>query len=424
MEVIIINDYGHVTGGSTSVAVASALGLAQAGHMVTYFCAVGPVAPGLLRQKNLTVVCLEQSEISKDPNRWRALTQGLRNREAVDCLTALLAEKDPRRTVVHVHTWTKALSPFALALAANRGFPVVVTLHDFFITCPTGGFFAHNTGRLCHRRPLSLGCIGCNCDRRNYGHKLWRVFRTVLQNRILHVPEKMAHFIGVSGFSLAIMKPYLPADVPVSVIRNPIECERRPAIGVAENREFIFVGRLEEEKGARLFAAAIRAAGVPGVFIGDGALRPELQAAYPEIRFSGWLQPAETRRALGRARALVFPPLWYETLGMVVVEAASIGIPVIISDSCAATDFVRNGETGIFFEHGSVSSLAGQIARLRDHSDETQRLGRSAYQWYWDAPWTTERHVEELVKVYQGVLRTRPEANQTAERISAPIEAV
>ncbi len=424
MEIIILNDYASVTGGSSAVAVASARGLADRGINVTLFTCVGPISPGLSDYPNLTVLCLDQSEIAHDTNRLRAMTNGLRNGEAVRRLNTLLAEKNPRDTIIHVHTWTKALSPFSAVLAAKRGFHVVVTLHDFFITCPTGGFFLHNTGRLCHHRPLSLACVSCNCDRRNYGHKLWRTFRTILQNHLLDLPGRVTHFIGVSGFSLNVMRPYLPAHVPTSIIRNPIECEPAPAVSASKNKNFIFVGRLEEEKGARLFAAAIREAGVPGIFIGDGALHPELKINYPEIHFTGWLQSPEIRKILQTARALVFPPLWYETLGMVVVEATSMGIPVIISDSCAATDFIENGHNGIYFKHGSVSSLAEQIIRLRDHPEETQRLGQAAYQWYWDAPWTTELHVEKLIQLYQEILEQPNGADEIAATTSTPMKVL
>ena len=423
MEIIILNDYARVTGGSTAVALASALGLCDRGFKVTLFTCVGPVAPNLVDHPNLEIICLDQPEIGRDPNRARAMAQGLRNGPAVKRLTELLAGKDPAETIVHLHTWTKALSPFAAVLAAQKGFPLVVTLHDFFITCPTGGFFLHRQGALCHHRPLSLGCVSCNCDRRNYGHKLWRVLRTVLQNQILKLPAQVSHFIGVSGFSLDVMRPYLPTHVPVSVIRNPIEFEQAPPVSVAQNSDFVFVGRLEDEKGARLFAAATREAGVPGHFIGDGALTHTLKKDFPELVFHGWLQPAQIRRALSTARALVFPPLWYETLGMVVVEAASMGIPVIISNSCAATDFIENESTGLYFDHGSIPSLAKQMLRLRNHPEDAHRLGQAAYRWYWDAPWTTEHHVEKLIEVYQAILERRSNPSHLGTNLSIPVEA-
>ncbi|HEY0946098.1 MAG TPA: glycosyltransferase family 4 protein [Opitutaceae bacterium] len=403
-EVIILNDYASLTGGSSAVAIASALGLASRGVAVTYFSAVGPVAPQLVDVPGLQVICLDQQEIAKDAKRLRAFTSGLRNGAAVTALRALLATKDPARTIVHAHTWMKALSPFALEEVTARGFRLVVTLHDFFITCPNGGFFDYKRGRICRRKPLSPDCLGCQCDRRNYGHKLWRSARTALQNKVLRLPSKVSLYIGVTDFSLDIMRPYIPASIPATVVRNPVDCvDERPADNAA-NDTFLYIGRFVPEKGPQLFAAAARAAGVPATFIGDGELMADLRRMCPEATFTGWLQPAEIRAHLRRARALVFPPLWYETLGLVAIEAAASGVPPIVADRCAATDYIQHGKTGLMFTHGSVQSLTDRLTAVARDDELASRLGREAYQWYWDDPWTTERHVTDLIDAYQSSL--------------------
>lgn len=401
LEVIVLNDYASPTGGSTAVAIASAVELAARGVPVTFFSCVGPVAPQLRGVPNLAVVCLGQPEIGKDPNRVRAFADGWRNGRAVRALQALLAGKSPAHTVVHAHTWTKALSPFALETVTRLGFPLVVTLHDFFITCPNGGFFVHRTQEICRRTPLSLSCWSCHCDRRNFGHKLWRNARTVLQNRLLRVPEKVACFIGVSAFSLDVLRPHLPATTPLRIVRNPVDSVPAPPAPVAANREFAFIGRFEREKGAELFAEAVQVSGVPAVFIGDGALRPLLQERAPQARFTGWLDAPEIRRQLRQARALVFPPLWYETLGLVVVEAAAAGVPAIVADRCAATEHIRDGINGLHFTHGSAASLARQMSALARNDRQAAALGRAAHDWYWRDPWTAARHVSALLETYR-----------------------
>ena len=122
----------------------------------------------------------------------------------------------------------------------------------------------------------------------------------------------------------------------------------------------------------------------------------------PHATFTGWQTPAQIRAWLQRARALLFPPLWYETLGLVVVEAAAAGVPAIISDRCAATDFLGDGERGLHFRHGSIEALCGAIERMRDPA-LASRLGRNAYDWHWGDPWTVENHVAELVALYERV---------------------
>lgn len=400
-EIIILDDFASTAGGSSGVAIASALGLAARGVQVTYFSCVGPVAPRLQGVKGLEVVCLEQEEIARDPDRVRAFFSGLHNTRAGRALRELLAGKNPAHTIVHVHTWMKALSPFVLRSVVALDFPLVVTLHDYFIACPNGGFFEYPTGQICRRRPLSLSCLGCNCDRRSYAQKLWRSARTMLQNHWLAQPGKLIHYVAVSQFSADILRPHLAPDSAVSVLRNPVDCHDDGPAAVAANQPFLFVGRLVPEKGVRLFAEAVAEAGVPAVFVGDGELMPELRRLCPEARFTGWLDPAGIRRELRQARALVLPSLWYETLGLVAIEAAAAGVPAIVADGCAATDYVRRDVTGLHFAHGSAESLAAAMRTLAANDALAARLGEGAYSWYWDNPWTADRHVSDLLAIYQ-----------------------
>jgi glycosyltransferase involved in cell wall biosynthesis len=410
-DIIILDDYASTAGGSSGVAIASALGLAARGFKVTYFSCVGPVTSRLHGVPGLDVICLDQQEIARDPHRLRAFFSGLRNTRAVAALQRLLATRDPRRTIVHVHTWMKALSPFVLRSVVTQDFPLVVTLHDYFIACPNGGFFEYPTGKICRRRPLSLSCLGCNCDRRSYAQKLWRSARTMLQNRWLARPGRAIRYVAVSQFSADILRPYLAPDSVVSVVRNPVECRDEGPAEVAANRPFIFVGRLVPEKGVRLFAEAVAAAGVPAVFVGDGELLPELRRLCPQARFTGWLDPVAIRAELRQARALVLPSLWYETLGLVAIEAAAAGVPAIVSDGCAAIDYVRPDATGLHFTHGSATALAAALRTTAGDDALVARLGGGAYRWYWDNPWTAGRHVSDLLDVYQTVGADAPIRN-------------
>lgn len=402
-KVVVLNDYATVTGGSTAVAHASAIGLADRGVPVTLLTAVGPVARNLEGVPGLEVICLQQPEIVADPHRLRASFRGIYNAEAISAARRVLENLDPRETVVHVHTWTKALSPFLIQTVINRGFPVVLTLHDFFITCPTGGFFVHRSNELCRRTPLSMECILSHCDRRSYPQKLWRVARTAIQNPLLRIPDRIAHFVGVSDLSVNVMRDFLPAKAPVTILRNPVNAADHGPGPVETNDAFVYIGRFAKEKGVLLFAEAAARTKVPAIFIGDGELRAEAERLCPHGTFTGWQSPGEIAQWLGRARALVFPPLWYETLGLVVVEAAARGVPAIIADKCAATDFVRHGETGLWFEHGSVDSLCEQIVAMKAPNGAGP-LGQNAYDWYWRDPWTTERHVDGLLDIYREVL--------------------
>ena len=411
-EVVILNDFASQNGGASVVAIRSALELARQGVRVTFFSAVAPTDPSLVGVPGLEVICLDQEEIVRDPNRVRALLRGAWNGPAARILRDVLRTRDPARTVVHAHLWMKALSPAVFKPAFAENFPVVVTLHDFFVACPNGGFYVYPTQEICRRRPLSASCVRCNCDRRSYAQKLWRVGRTVLQKYRARLPAKASHFVGVSEFATDILRPYLPAATPATVVRNPIDCPNLGPADVATNAPFVFVGRLVPEKGPRLFAEAARLAGVKALFVGDGELREELARDFPEATITGWQTPDAVTGMLRAARALVFPSRWYETLGLVAVEAAANGVPTVVSDGCAARETVADGVRGLHFRAGSAESLAEKLRGLAAEPELAGRFGRAAYDWYWADPWTSARHVEDLLDVYRRVLKAHPSRAQ------------
>ena len=404
MEIVVINDNATFNGGGSNVALQSAIALAERGLPVTLFSAVGPVAPELQNVAHLNVVCTHQREIADDPNRFRAFIQGIWNGPAAMTLAKLLATKDPTRTIVHAHVWMRALSPAVLAIALDRGFRVTLTAHDFFAVCPSGGFFVHDRKQICQRRPLSASCLVCNCDRRAYTHKLWRFARTALQNGWFKVTSRIHHYIGVSQFSIDIIKPYLPPGIPVTIVRNPVNCSDAGPAPVGKNHAFLFVGRFSPEKGADVFAAAASRTNVPAIFVGAGELASICGRGVFMEAFPAGCRSAETTGALRQARALVFPSLWLETLGLSAIEAMANGVPVIVSDGCAASAFVKNEVSGLHFQSGSVESLVKQIRRLSDRTF-AEYLGRNAYDEYWKNPWTLESHTNELLSVYEQILR-------------------
>ena len=403
MEVVILNDFAGPTGGASSVALQSATALADRRVQVSLLAAVGPIAATLQNRAHLEVICTEQHAIADDPNPLRSSYQGMWNRKAASAVRKLLRAKDPAKTVVHVHMWMSALSPGVIATALDEGFAVAITLHDFFAVCPSGGLYIHPVKRTCDKRPLSASCLTCNCDRRAYSHKPWRFARTALQNWWFKVAERVHHYIGVSEFSVRLMRPYLPQEVPVTIIRNPVHCTDSGPAAVDKSSSFVFSGRLVPEKGAELFAQACDRAGVSALFVGRGELEADLTRRFPDATFRGWLDNAQVIATIRQSRALVFPSLWYETAGLSVIEAMANGVPVIVSDQCAASEFVEDEFSGLHFQSGSVDSLVTQLRRLRD-DELAKRLGRNAYDWFWKDPWSVDTHVTHLLEVYEKML--------------------
>jgi glycosyltransferase involved in cell wall biosynthesis len=404
MRIIVLNDHGSITGGADQVAIAGLNALAAQGYDVTFVTSVGPVDEQI-NHSSVRVVNFGFHDLLGNPLRLNAAIHGLWDFRCSQRLGEILDEFDPLDTVVHMHTWCKSLTSSVVREAQQRGFKLVCTLHDYFSVCPNGGFYDYRKQRHCPLKPMSFYCALTHCDSRSYSQKVWRFTRQIIQERIGGIPNNIEYFITISDYSESLLRPYLPERARIFRIRNPIDIAEAPPASPERNEAFSFVGRLAPEKGGTIFATAALKAEVPAIFIGKGIEEQAIRTVNSVAELRGWQNRAGVIAAIRASRALVFPSLWHETQGLAVIEAAALGVPVVVSDSCAAREAVVNGETGLLFRTGDIDDLADKLRILRNDPALAEQMGRKTHQRYWAAPSTLENHVRELVACYREILQ-------------------
>ena len=363
--VVIVNDFDYVEGGAAKVAMMTAEALVDAGYNTYLFSAVTKKdAPKI---DGVKYVSTNQYPSLSDPNKIRGALNGLYNFKAARCFKNLLKTLDNKTTLIHIHTWTKALSSCVWNVANSLHFPVYLTCHDYFSVCPNGGFFDYKKLEICHRKPLSMKCLRCNCDSRNYAIKLYRFVRCFVQNKIVNIFKKTTKFISISDFSEIVLKENFSKEVVFERVYNPIdEFKCAEKINPAVNEYFLFAGRLSKEKGCELFCQAITDLKLKGVVVGDGPDGERLRSKFSNdyVQFVGWKNRDEVFEYMKKAKALVFPSLWYEAAPLTVPEALSIGLPCIVSNCCAARDYIQSDKDGLIF-----SSLEDLKKKLLSYSE-------------------------------------------------------
>ena len=405
--VVVLNDYCHIDGGASRLAIGEAVVLAEGGMRVIFFGAVGPVCPAL-QNAPLEVIFLDQLELSDVAKNPSVALQGLWNLAAYRRTKTLLREMDPSRTIVHLHSYCKALSSSPVRAANEMGFRVVCTVHDYFAACPNGAFFDYNERKPCLRRGLSMGCITTNCDRRHYAHKVYRLARSAVQRGPGKMPAGVMDYITQSRRSEAIIAPYLPKGARCHPLPPLIEVPHAPPVDVASNTTLVAVGRLDPGKGIEVLIEAAKRSKMRLTLIGDGDCQLRAGAEAVEgCRVTGWLTPEQILEEMGRARCLVFPSLYYETYGLVVDEAAARGIPCIVSDISAASERVEDGKTGWVMRAGDVDDLM-RCLHLTNDNDTLRAVSNAAYNHFWARHPTRGNHAIALMKTYDTILANRP----------------
>lgn len=381
------------------MALTEAAELARRGHDVELIAGFGEPDDDLLTA-GVRVWCTGQQSTRGNPNPLAAATQGIWNVPAQRLVRSALRRADSSDTVVHLHGFVKVLSASVVRAVVEARVPAVATLHDYFAACPNGGFFNYHTNEICHLSPLSRRCVATHCDIRSYPEKLWRVGRSAVQKHLGAMPSGIRHFVSPSAAAGEILRPYLPSGARLHVVPNAVPMARQPAVDPAANRAFLFVGRLDRDKGPVLLAQAARRAGVPVVFVGSGPEEDAVRRANAEAEVTGWLPPERVDARLRLARAVVNTSLWYETYGLTSLEAAAHGIPAVISDVTVLRDVVEDGVTGLWFGGGDVDDLADKLLALDRDDALVRRLGGEAYRRFWEADLDLATHVDRLEAVY------------------------
>lgn len=401
-QVLLINDFGFVNGGISRVALDSSRGLAERDLAVTFFSAV-PQPGDEASSSRIRMESTGQREFLGDPQRFRALARAYWNRRAEKAVSRLADELDPETSVVHVHSWAQANSASIFAPLRRKKLRVVVTLHDYFMACPTGSFIVFPENRPCQLRPLSPACLLKNCDLRSRFHKYLKFGRQWVQNSVARVPKSIRNFIFVSQFSGGIFEKHLPQNSRFFFLPNPVDVAKSRPAPVGTNKGWAYVGRISPEKGSLLFAKAAAILNLDAVFIGDGEESDTIRKIHPPARMLGWRDRSSVLEILATCRGLVFPSLCLEGNPLSVTEAQALGLPVVVSTGNAATDAVVDGETGLVFRNNDPQDLADKIDRLDKDAGLRERMGRQSFDRYWREPAPLKRHVDRLLEIYRAV---------------------
>lgn len=244
----------------------------------------------------------------------------------------------------------------AAPVARALGLPLVVTFHG------------HDACSYPSRRPFS---------NRIYRVKLRRLFAQA--HTLIAVSEYVAGLLRSAG---------APAEkVRVLHIGIPLP-EEPPSLGPSRSG-ILFVGRLIPLKGASDMLRAVsslpaRLRSVEVTVVGDGpergALEEEAASLGLNVTFTGWLPPEEVADRMHRAAVLCAPSHADDTgrtegFGLVYLEAALYGLPVVAYASGGVLEAVVNGSTGILVEERDLDALSGALSQLIDEEETARSYG-------------------------------------------------
>ncbi len=333
-------------------------------------------------------------------------------------LLRLLEQERP--SIVHVHNTLPLLSPAVYYAARSAGIPVVQTLHNYRLLCPSGILFrdGHPCEDCLHRSVPTPG-VRHGCYRESRPATAAVAAMLTVHRLVGTWSRAIDLFIALTEFARA---KYMAGGLHSEKVVVKPNFTHDPGVRASGGKYALFVGRLAPEKGFQVLLEAWRrlASRIPLLVIGDGPGADHVGRASQDhsgIQFLGRRSASEVITAMAGARFLVFPSLWYETFGLTIIEAYSVGIPVIASNLGAMSTLIQHRRTGLHFRPGDSDDLVRQVEWVLAHQDDVDQMGKNARLEY-EAHYTPERNYSMLMDAYRVATSGRRSGSGMAAALS------
>jgi colanic acid/amylovoran biosynthesis glycosyltransferase len=286
--------------------------------------------------------------------------------------------------VVHAHFGPNGIRAAALRSAGALSAPIITTFHGYDATS-----FIVKYGISAYRELASLG----DC--------------------FIAVSESIARALPSIG---------IPRERTI-VASLGVDCEQfslRPARPEREAIRIMSVGRFVEKKGLEYGIHAVTEARrtCPQIvydIVGDGMLRPELEALIAElhaesfVHLLGYKNQAELRALLNETDIMLVPSVTaadgdQESMPIVVKEAMASGVPVVASRHAGIGEIVAHNVTGLLADERDVGGLAECLVLLAQDARLRERL-RTAGRETIEARFDNECLIDDLARLYRDVRR-------------------
>jgi glycosyltransferase involved in cell wall biosynthesis len=347
---------------------------------------------------------MKSSRVLEDSivRRMNAFWGGVYNVPARHEMRRFLEEDRP--DVVHVHSVYPMFSPSVLVACKREGVPVVMTVHNQNLTCPTGHHLCKGSACEACVGGHEYRCVLKNC-RNNYLESSAYALRSAVARRFRLFHDNLSVLIVMTPFGKEKLLQAGFREDQIAVVPNPTSVKE-----ITMDRlvgEYVaFAGRMSPEKGVGVFLAA--AAQMPDICFkaaGDGPVLADMKArATSNVEFLGRLGFDELRTFYRKARVLVVPSLCFEQFGLVAADAMAMGVPVVASRIGGLPYVVDDGVTGSLFETGNSEELVQHVRRLWEDPQLCNRMGTAGRQKAM-REYTEDTYFKNLMAVYQTAIQ-------------------
>jgi len=280
--------------------------------------------------------------------------------------------------VIHVHNTLNLVSPSIYYAGFSRKIPVVQTVHNFRLLCPGATFFRE--GHICEE------CLGkglkCAIKHKCYRGSRIQTLACVISTKIhraLGTYGKL-NYICLTEFNkekLLNLKQIKEENIYVKP--NYVKMSAGSTINHNRKQQIVYAGRLDKLKGVDFLLEAWneqKNKELKLIICGIGPLEEWCKEYIAEHKLSnvemrGFVSNQDVKKILSESLALILPTQWYEGFPMTILEAFSVGTPVLGSDMGNVGKLIKEGVNG---RHFSPTDKGQLLNSLQDFSIDYEKV--------------------------------------------------
>ena len=358
MKILMVNKFLYPRGGSESYMLYLGEHLRKMGHEIEYF--------GMYDDKNtvgntLGLYTQNMDFHSNGFSRFLYPFKIIYSFEAKKKIMKVIDEFKP--DIVHMNNINFQLTPSIIYGIKKRKIALVQTVHDYQMICPNHLLYNFDKNIPCEKcvGGSHINCIKNKCIHSSLVKSIIGVIEAKFYS-LLKTYKKVDLFVCPSNFlenKLLSARKYYKGKT--KTIHNFIDKNKFTNIDGREEPYIVYVGRLSKEKGVELIANTAKLLPQYTFSVAGSGPDEDLLKGTNNIRLEGFLTGDKLTKLMGNAKLLLLPSVCYENCPLSILEAHSMGVPVVTMNSGGMAELVKDGVTGTLVNDPTPEGIASKI---------------------------------------------------------------
>jgi len=301
--------------------------------------------------------------------------------------------------------------------------PIIMHINSLVLFCPLGTLMKR--GKICNEKCTFLKFLECFWKEKKIS-KIKKNFLTLNPffatyvyfrfKRRKNSLKKVDFFIAISNFMKNLLLREKISEEKIAVVPNPVELEKFLKLKPRKRKipKILYLGAYEGFKGPQILLKALKEIkeNFRANFYGSGSLEKwmknfvERNNLSKKIKINEKVSYEKIPSLYEEHDIIVFPSLWSEPFGRVLVEGMASGKVIIASKIGGIPEVVEDRKNGFLFQPGNVSELSQLIKNLLINKNLRLKIGKEGIKTA-KKKYSGEVVAKELIKVYENYTSTK-----------------